>query len=185
MTNFGFQIPRGVCKATPCTHESRRIPYAFPMPFKGTVRTPSVMSGRGYRPQTVHLEPQHHSRLVRRPAGFRLTCGGRKGLQPQLLQPNLVPVLSLHNANDSRCAVWRQCCHGPTQHVPRFVGQGNERVRLLQNIHDIIRHTLPLRRRIASFIDSTGSSLPHEKQNVFELEGRLRPRTSLRYGMIC
>ena len=76
-------------------HRVHTSPGEYPMPFKGTVRTPSVMSGRGYRPKTVRLESQHHIHFVRRPAGFQLTCGCRKGLQPRLLQPNRVCLCRL------------------------------------------------------------------------------------------
>ena len=48
-------------------------------PFKGTVRTPSVGSGRGYCPQTAHLESRRYGHFVRKPANpssYRVENGG-------------------------------------------------------------------------------------------------------------
>ena len=58
-------------------------------PFKGTVRTPSVALGPGYRLQTAHLESRCYRCFTRKSVGLP-SYRGRKGLQPHLPQAHKV-----------------------------------------------------------------------------------------------
>jgi len=50
----------------------------YPEPLKGTVRTPTVASGRGYCLQTAHLESRHFHCFSRKPADLP-NYRGREG----------------------------------------------------------------------------------------------------------
>ena len=57
-------------------HRVHTILYGYPYPFKGTVRTPTIASDRGYYLRTAHLESQETSQLPKLPGT------GRTAIQP-------------------------------------------------------------------------------------------------------
>ena len=64
-----------------------------PEPFNGTVKTPTVASGRGDRLQTAHLESRRFGRFARNSADLP-NYRGWEGRQPYLLQPHHMLVSS-------------------------------------------------------------------------------------------
>jgi len=67
-----------ICKAIPCTHESSKYPESF----KETVRTQTVASGRGYCPQTAHLESGTSAVSFETQPTPRTMGAGRMAIQP-------------------------------------------------------------------------------------------------------
>jgi len=63
------------------------------MPFEGTVRTPPVVSGNGYCPQTAGLESQYRGRFVRKLATFQGTGVGKE-CNPSYFNPTGYPYRS-------------------------------------------------------------------------------------------
>ena len=67
----------------------------YPDPFKGTVKTLTVESGRGHRLQTAHLESRHYRCFARKPANLP-NYWDREGLLTHISQVCKVLVPSLH-----------------------------------------------------------------------------------------
>lgn len=93
-------VRTGRCRVTLCSKGTQVEEY--PVPFKATVRTPTVASGRGYS-GIVALRPLRSK--VGQPSKLR----GQEGLQPHLFEARQVPAWSLRTISKiHRCTLRRR-----------------------------------------------------------------------------